>query len=346
MAHRRRNEAGRLELDDPLLDNPEVDNEVAEAEAAAEADLPAVGPAGLEVLTQILQQLTQRTEAPAPQIRGEPTKIPKYSELISMREYLFMFRNVVTRRGWSDEEAAVQLCTYLTGPAQAAAFRLTDYGYADMERQLLRQFTMDPAEARTKLKNFKKSKNQTYRQAADEIRELVKASYAEEPAVTEAQKLREEIVSFRESVDWPELEVNLNDKSPATLADAVKIAEVFSGFFSKQKSLNKTVLRKVQPVTEEDEEVQPTGELTAQIQQLQEAVSQIQKFGEANKPAPVECYICGDHHYASGCPQRPARPAVTAPKKRKGGPYNHNQNQKGAPNRSNNKNQSQQSGNE
>lgn len=265
MAHRRRHEAGRLipaqDVEEQEhgegIENLMGDGQNGDDLQEEEADLPPAGEQdqanGIALLIERQLQLFENANKPVIS-RGE-SKIPKYSELINMREYLFMFRTVIAQRGWSDNEAAIQLCSYLTGPAQAAAFRLTEYGYTHMEIQLLRQFTIDEADAQDKPKNFKKTKNMTFRQTADEIRELFKAIYAEDNEdISDARLNKEEIVAFRDAVDWHALNINLWYNKPANLTEAVKMAEIFTGFVDRGRASQRAELREMKFKNPEQEE--------------------------------------------------------------------------------------------
>ena len=305
---------------------PEIDREVPAEQPPAEQE-PAAAPAITVVQTDaaefnklITQQLAmarqildQAARPPTIEIvRQEATKIPKYSELVGMREYLAMFRSVSTEKQWSDREAAVQLCTHLTGPAQAAAFRLAELGFDHMEKQLLRQYTLDPADARDKLKHFKKTKEMSFRQMADTISDLVKAANANKPHITATDLTDQEITAFAEALKCTGIQMHMRQTPPSCLTEAVIMAEAYAGMDERNNRDKRTVLREV---TFQDDVEEDMTELTEKMAQFDAKIDQVgamlRKFSESTAEKPVECYICQGEHYASGCPNRPARPPTS-----------------------------------
>ena len=90
------------------------------------------------------------------------------------------------------------------------------------------------------------------------------------------------------------------------------MAEAYAGMDERNNRDKRTVLREV---TFQDDVEEDMTELTEKMAQFDAKIDQVgamlRKFSESTAEKPVECYICQGEHYASGCPNRPARPPTS-----------------------------------
>lgn len=253
-------------------------------------------------MTCTIEELVRATTGLQQQSPPSKSKLkpPAHNMETDMQQYLQLFATVAKHNNWNNTEAGVQLRCYLSGSAQRLSYLHPDYDFNQLEEVLLERFALSAVDARYRIRRLARSKNTTPEELADEIHKLVRTGHGHR--LTTNQLEEEELEVFLDALDWPDLAMHITTAGVTNLHAAIKMARSYQGFRDRRNA-NRSLpqLRELdgQPV----ESVDMMSEIRESLRQI---ATQSTTQTENQK---IECYICKGRHYASGCPDRPARVA-------------------------------------
>jgi hypothetical protein len=243
----------------------------------------------VQVTADTLAQAIVQAQRPLHKI-----KTPRFSEQRDLSEYLADFQKIADRNGWSDTEAGIELQSVLEGRALSLALSVPTTSLQEISRVLKERLTLRPEEARRNLSELRLEKEEV-EELGNQVRRLADKGYGKEGFDLSADRLaQEKINAYLDALRPDELAHQVRLQRPATLEDAVQYAKEYFIFQARRRN------------TKHVRTLETTEQLATQIDQLRQELIQVRQTNSQEDV--VKCRICGEHHYASGCPNKKRTP--------------------------------------
>jgi hypothetical protein len=156
-------------------------------------------------------------------------KPDKYDGRTSFESFIYMFENCSRYNRWNEEDKVAHLRWSLTGIAAQVLWDTDDLTYQQIEEKLRNRFGGKGMEERfqTELRCRRRSKGESIRELAQDIRRLMALAYPGEKSSLADHISRD---AFLTALDDPEFELKVREREPPDLDTAVKMAQRFEVF--------------------------------------------------------------------------------------------------------------------
>lgn len=234
-------------------------------------------------------------------------KPPKYTESVSIEDYLETFERVSRLNGWSETEAAAELCYVLEGTAQNIAWQNSqDTTYTELKELLLFQLTQTPEEFYLSFQKTLRVEGESLREIYEKTKKAVKKAYGDFLGVDATKLTQLELTCFSRSLPTVSMSHAVALGKPQNLEQALRLARDCQ---TREQEFRKETVTggktKLRPMTEEDAIPDWVEALKQQIAEVQiMATKALENYSKEE----IACYVCGaNNHLANGCLQNRQR---------------------------------------